>query len=142
MASPHSALLGFHKRQGVAVTCEVVDRRQGDKGGVIAVVNNRLQIAEDWRLPPGFSDQARWHNTNTMIVDVSVLRSNIDWRWHRVRKQINNRLVIQHERLLQQYTEEFPTQYVHVPREARYFGVKTPEDLEAAGKLLTGHKYA
>ena len=141
MASPHSALLGLHKRQGVAVTCEVVDRRQGDKGGVIAVVNNRLQIAEDWRLPPGFSDQARWHNTNTMIVDVSVLRSNIDWRWHRVRKQINNRLVIQHERLLQQYTEEFPTQYVHVPREARYFGVKTPEDLDAAGKLLSGHKY-
>lgn len=141
LASPHPGLLGFHKRQGADVTCEVVDRLPEDKGGVIAIVNNRLQVAEDWRLPAGFADQAKWHNTNSMIVDIGVLAADIEWRWHRVRKQINNRLVIQHERLLQQYTEEFPTQYVHVPRGVRYQPIKTPEDLEAAGKMLAGYKY-
>jgi UDP-N-acetylglucosamine pyrophosphorylase len=141
LGSPHPGLLGFHKRQGADVTCEVIDRRPGDKGGVLAVVNNRLQIAEDWRLPAGFTDQAKWHNTNTMIVDIGVLKANIEWRWHRVRKQVGPKLVIQHERLLQQYTEEFPTQFVHVPREARYHGIKTQEDLEAAGKLLASYRY-
>jgi UTP--glucose-1-phosphate uridylyltransferase len=141
LASPHEGLLGFHKRQGADVTCEVVDRQPGDKGGVVAVVNDRLQVAEDWRLPHGFADQAKWHNTNTMIVDIGVLAAQIEWRWHRIRKQVNDRLVIQHERLLQQYTEEMSTNYVHVPREARYQPIKTPEDLEAAGKLLAGYKY-
>ena len=142
LATPHSGLLGFHKRQGADVTVEVVDRLPGDKGGVLAHVNNRLQVAEDWRLPTGFADAAKWHNTNTMIVDIGVLKANIEWRWHRVRKQVGSRLVIQHERLLQQYTEEFPTQYVHVPRSARYQPIKTQEDLEAAGKMLAGYKYA
>jgi len=141
LASPHAGLLGLHKRQGADVTCEVVERMPTDKGGVLAVVNNQLQVAEDWRLPAGFIEQARWHNTNSLIVDIGVLSSPIEWRWHRVRKQINNRLVIQHERLLQQYTEERPTQFVQVPRNARYHGVKTPEDLEAAGKVLAGYRY-
>jgi len=142
LGSPHAGLLGFHKRQGADVTCEVIDRRPGDKGGVIAVVNNRLQVAEDWRLPTGFADQAKWHNTNSMIVDIGVLRANIEWRWHRVRKHVGSRLVIQHERLLQQYTEEFPTQFVHVPREARYQAIKNADDLEEAGRVLSGYRYA
>lgn len=141
LAAPHSGLLGFHKRQGVNVTVEVVERLPSDKGGVLAYVNNRLQVAEDWRLPAGFADEAKFHNTNTMIIDVDVLKSNIEWRWHRTRKQMGNKLVVQHERLLQQYTEEFPTQYVCVPRQARYQPIKTPEDFEAAGKLLASYKY-
>ena len=142
LASPHSGLLGFHKRQGANVTVEVVDRKPGDKGGVLAHVNNRLQVAEDWRLPAGFADEAKWHNTNTMIIDTNVLKVPIEWRWHRTRKQVGTRLVIQHERLLQQYTEEFPTQFVHVPRHARYQSIKTADDLETAGKLLASYKYA
>lgn len=141
VASPHPGLVGYHVRQGADVTCEVVDRHPTDKGGTLAVIDNRLQIAEDWRLPAGFADEAKYHNTNTLIVDIGVLKSNIKWRWHRVRKQVGSKLVIQYERLLQQYTEEFPTQFVHVPREARYLGVKTPEDLEAAGKFLSSYKY-
>ena len=141
MGSPHPGLLGFHKREGATVTCEVIERQRGDKGGVVAYVNNKLQIAEDWRLPAGFADQARWHNTNSMIIDIAALKAPIEWRWHRARKQVGHRLVIQHERLLQQLTEEFPTQFVRVPRDARYFGVKTQEDLEAAGRMLTGFKY-
>jgi UDP-N-acetylglucosamine pyrophosphorylase len=142
MASPHPGLIGYHARaEKRNVTCEVTERFSSDKGGVLAVVDNRLQIAEDWRLPNGFSDQARWHNTNTMIIDTRVFKANMPWRWHRVRKQVGSRLVIQHERLLQQYTEEFTTQFVHVPRGARYMPVKTHDDLEAAGKLLSSYRY-
>jgi UDP-N-acetylglucosamine pyrophosphorylase len=142
LAAPHSGLLGLHARVGTHVTCEVVDRIPADKGGVLAIVNNRTQIAEDWRLPEGFVEHARWHNTNTMIINVNVLKADVQWRWHRVRKQVDDRIVIQHERLLQQYTEEFPTQFVHVPREARYQGVKTEEDLEEAGRVLMSYQYS
>ena len=142
MASPHAGLLGLHQRRSADVTCEVVERRPGDKGGVVAYVNDRLQIAEDWRLPPGFADSAKWYNTNTMIIDINVLKMPMEWRWHRVRKHVDNRIVIQHERLLQQYTEELQTLFVKVPRQVRYHGIKNNEDLEAAGKLLESYRYS
>lgn len=141
LASPHPGILGLHIRRGVPVTCELVDRQEGDRGGVLAVVNNRLQIAEDFRLPQGFADGCRFHNTNTMVIDTRILTSNIPWRWHRVRKHADGRIVVQYERLLQQYTEEFTTSYVKVRREDRYLPIRTLEDLDTAGKLLTTYRF-
>jgi UTP--glucose-1-phosphate uridylyltransferase len=141
LASPHPGIIGQHYRSGCKVTCELVERQKGDRGGVPAWVNNHLQIAEDFRLPEGFADESPFHNTNTMVIDADVLRMPIPWRWHRVRKDVNGRLVIQYERLLQQYTEECATNFVMTPRDARYAPVKTPEDLERAGKVLESYRY-
>lgn len=141
LASPHPGIVGLHIRSGRKVTCEVVERRQGDRGGVVAWVNNQLQIAEDFRLPTGFADEAKHFNTNTMIIDVDVLRWPIPWRWHRLRKHVDNRLVIQYERLLQQYTEECRATFVKVPRDARFLPIKTQEDLERAGTLLASYRF-
>ena len=141
LASPSPAGIGHHLRVGRKVTVEVVKREKGDKGGVIAWVNNRLQAVEDFRLPDGFADEAPYHNTNTMIVDVDVLKQPISWRWQRVRKEVGTRLVVQHERLLQQYTEEHETNFVLVPRVARYAPVKTSDDLERAGNVLAAYRF-
>lgn len=141
MASPHPGVIGRHVRSGCKVTCEVVDRLKGDRGGVVANVNSKLQIAEDFRLPDGFADAALYHNTNTMVIDVDVFQWPISWRWHRVRKTVDTRIVIQYERLLQQYTEESPTNFLHVPRDARYLGVKTPEDMSHAAEILATYRF-
>ena len=141
LASPHPGVIGHHIRTGSPVTCEVVERKEGDRGGVVAWVKNQLQVAEDFRLPPGFADESKYHNTNTMLINADVLRWPIPWRWHRVRKQVDGRLVVQYERLLQQYTEECDTDFLVVPREARYCPIKTPDDLELAGKLLNGYRF-
>lgn len=141
MASPHAGIIGRHIRTAVSVTCEVVERQKGDRGGVVAWVNNHLQIAEDFRLPVGFADEAKYHNTNTMLINADVLRWPIPWRWHRVRKYIDNRIVIQYERLLQQYTEECSNDFIVVPREARFHPVRTQEDLERTGKFLETYRF-
>lgn len=141
MASPHPGVLGRHVRSSCKVTCEVVDRVKGDRGGVVACVNNRIQIAEDFRLPEGFANEAALHNTNTMVIDVDVLRWPINWRWHRVRKHVDDRIVVQYERLLQQYTEECQTNFLHVPRDARYLSVKVPEDMVRAGEVLATYRF-
>lgn len=138
-ASLDMHVLGHHLQTGSHVTCELVERRQGDEGGVPVWHENRAQIVEAFRLPEGTASSATYHNTNTMIISVEALRTELPWRWHRVRKQVDNRIVVQYERMLQQYTEAFDTQYVLVNREDRYAPVKTPDDLDRVATLLNGN---
>lgn len=140
LASLDPVLLTRHIKSGAAVTCEVVERREGDSGGVLAWVDGQLQIVEQFRLPDGFANEARYHNTNSMIIEVTALRQQLPWRWHRVRKHINGRIVVQYERMLQQYTENFKTDYVLVDRERRYLPVKTEADLQRADEKLNGNR--
>jgi len=140
LASPDMAILGKHIMSGVDVTCEVVKSAESDKGGRLAWVNGKLQIIEDFRLDERFVKDAQYCNTNTMIVSSSALLCQISWRWHRVRKIIENKIVVQHERLLQQYTEEFDTSYVLVPRDRRYVPIKNEDDLWLADKALNGNR--
>lgn len=141
LAGPHPGVIGRHIRCGATVTCEVVERHKDDRGGVLAWVNNHLQVAEDFRLPSGFAEEAKYYNTNTMLINTDALRWPIPWRWHRVRKQVNNQVVVQYERLLQQYTEETQADFLLVPREARYCAVKTLDDLELAGEVLESYRF-
>lgn len=140
MASLDPHVLGHHLLTGAHVTCELVKREAGDAGGVPVWHENRAQIVEAFRLPDGFTEGATYHNTNTMIVSVEALRTELPWRWHRVRKQVDSRIVVQYERLLQQYTEAFPTSYVCVPRDKRYLPVKTEADLLRADEKLNGNR--
>jgi UTP--glucose-1-phosphate uridylyltransferase len=136
MATPHEGLIGFHIRHGAPITCEVVDLWPDDRGGVLARIDGYRQIAEDWRLPAGFVKPGTFYSTNTMLVNVEVLQTPCAWRWHRIRRQVGSRLVVQHERLLQQYTEKFGTVYVRVPRDVRYVSAKTSAGLEEAGRAI------
>lgn len=140
LASLDPVLLARHIGSGAAVTCEVVERRGSDSGGVLAWVDGQLQVVEQFRLPDGFADEARYHSTNSMIIDVKALRQQLMWRWHRVRKHVNDRIVVQYERMLQQYTENFKTDYVLVDRERRYLPVKTEADLLRADEKLNGNR--
>lgn len=141
LGSPHPGIIGRHIRKAGKVTCEVVERLEKDRGGCVAWVNNQLQIAEDFRLPAGFAEEAKYLNTNTMIIDVDVLKWPIPWRWHRVRKQVDGRIVIQYERLIQQYTEECSSEFLAVPRSARYCPIKEPEDLDRASQVLESYRF-
>lgn len=140
LASLDPVILSRHVESGNEVTSELVERAKGDKGGAPVWVDGRLQIVEDFRLPDGFTDDARYHNTNTMIVNVDVLKGMTNWRWNRVRKHVDNRVVVQHERLVQQYTERYKTEYVLVDRDRRYLPVKVEADLERADEVLNGNR--
>jgi len=141
MASPHSAIIGRHIYMGKQVTCEVVEKQSNDRGGVLAWANDRLQVIEGFRLPTDIFEEALYFNTNSFIVNVETLRAPLKWRWHRTRKQVGSALVLQHERLLQQYTEEYDTNYIVVPRQSRFCPVKNLDDLERVDKQLAKYRY-
>jgi UDP-N-acetylglucosamine pyrophosphorylase len=141
LAAPDMAILGQHLSLKSDVTCEVVKSTKQDKGGRLAYVDGKLQIVEDFRLDPKFVKESKYCNTNTMIMSTSALiYAAMNWKWHRVRKEANNKIVIQYERLLQQYTEVFDTNYVLVPREKRYVPIKNEADLLIADKMLNGNR--
>lgn len=139
LASLDPHVIGHHIKSGNDVTCEVVKRQKGDAGGVLCWAN-KLQAIECFRLPTNFVDEAVYQNTNTFVVNVAALKRNMTWRWHRVRKLVDNTIFVQHERLLQQLTEEHSTGYVLVDRERRYLPVKTKAGLVAADNLLSWEK--
>lgn len=140
LASPDMAILGKHILSQSDVTCEIVKSTESDIGGRIAWVDGRLQVIEDFRLNQEFVKESLYYNTNSMIISVSALLCQIDWRWHRIRKIIENKIVVQHERLLQQYTETFDTDYILVPRDQRYIPIKNESDLLPADKVLNGNR--
>lgn len=140
LATLNPFILAKHIDSKSKVTCEVVRRKEGDKGSVPIWYNNSLQLVQQSYLIDECLKKAPFHSTNSMIVDVDVLRTDIPWTWHRVRRQSENRIIVQYERLLQQYTELFKTNYVLVDRDTRYFPVRTKDDLPAADRLLNGNK--
>lgn len=131
LAYPDEKIVGLHHNNKASVTCEVVKRNPEDKGGFLCVHEGVNQIVESFRMSYETDlEQFEWLNTNTMIFNANLPFEGIHWFWHRVKKNVNNQLVIQHERLLQQLTEVFQTQFVEVNRKDRFMPIKSASDLD------------
>lgn len=130
LAALNSFILGYHHNSNSPVTCEVVRRNKDDRGGFLCKHLGVNQVVESFRMSPETNlEQFEWLNTNTMIFRTDLQLDIIKWSWYRVQKHINNKLVIQYERLLQQITEAFKTQFIEVKREERFFPIKSASDL-------------
>lgn len=130
------ALIGWHLATENAVTCEVVDKVAGDRGGIPVRVDDRLVVLEEFRLPQSFDPSTvRVFNTNVFHFDARTLSElSIPWTYFRVKKQVDEKPVIQFERLVQEVTSHLPTGYLRVPRvgpDARFLPVKDKAELEA-----------
>ena len=71
-----AALLGYHIREGAAITAEVITRDIDDRGGGLARVNGKVQIIEGLALPrEDVEFELSYYNTNTTWVDIDRLLS-------------------------------------------------------------------
>lgn len=141
LASLDPALIGHHIQANKPVTCEVVEKLPNDSGGLLCNVAGVKQIVEQFRMTGDFdASQFNWLNTNSMIIDADLNFDSIRWSWHRVKKNINGKLIIQYERLLQDLTSTFQTSYVEVPRYLRFMPIKTNDDLTHAYNILNGNR--
>lgn len=140
LASLDLRLLTHHITTNRSVTCEVIARQSSDVGGVLARVDGKLQIVEQFRLSNDVIERSLYHNTNSMIISVEALRKELCWRWYRVNKHVDDDTVVQYERLLQQYTEDFESNYVLVDRHQRYLPIKTEADTLLADNILDGNR--
>ena len=145
-ATVSAKVLGAHILRGNPVTCEVVKKQPGDRGGAPARIADRLCIVEGFRTPPDFdSTQLPVFNTNTFVIDVDAIQPDYPLTWFRADKMIENRDAVQFERLLGEVTAFVPCTYLEVPRqgqENRFLPVKTPEDLATLRPALRARRDA
>lgn len=118
---------------GIDVQCEVC-RKEGDKGGIPVHAEGKLQVLEEFRLPPHFDPTTvSVFNTNTFLVRAEpLLRKPLTWTYFEVEKKVDERPAIQFERLLQEITAQMPSSYLEVPREgvaSRFLPVKDFDEL-------------
>lgn len=137
LASPDASVLGQHIAAGRPVTCEVVRRTYGDAGGILCNHGGFEQIVEEFRMShPALPDEFPHFSTNTYIFNTDLPWDTLKTSWHRVKKSVDNRALVQYERLLQDLTSTFQTQYVEVLRDLRFLPVKTPRDLQVAARIF------
>ena len=133
-ASIDPLVLGWHLARSAQLTVEVVEQYPGDKGGLPVRLDGRLEILENFRVPPGFDqDAVGVFNTNTFLVDAPSLAGlEMDWTYFRVEKTVEGRPAVQFERLIGELTSTLETRFLLVPREgddSRFVPVKEPGDL-------------
>ena len=99
-ATIDEALLGSFIESGADVQVEVAPKAEGDRGGIPvwadsdrrvgASVVRRLQVLEEFRLPPGFDANAvRVFNTNTFLVRAeALLHTDVAYAWFEVEKKV------------------------------------------------------
>jgi UTP--glucose-1-phosphate uridylyltransferase len=119
--------------KGFDVQCEVC-RKEGDKGGIPVHAEGKLQVLEEFRLPPSFDPTTvSVFNTNTFLVRAEpLLRQELTWTYFEVEKKVDGRPAIQFERLIQEITAQMPTTYVEIPRDgaaSRFLPVKDFDEL-------------
>jgi UTP--glucose-1-phosphate uridylyltransferase len=129
------ALLGWHVDHGHALSVELVDKIEGDRGGIPVRWGGRPIVAEEFRLPTGFDPaRVRVFNTNTFLVSAAALaRLPAEFTFVEVEKSVDGRKAIQFERLLGEITAMLPPRFVRVPREgeaSRFLPVKDVAELE------------
>lgn len=130
------AMIGMHIDHSRPVTCEVVDKDGGDRGGIPVRLDGRPLVLEEFRIPQSFDPSTvRVFNTNTFHFDAGALADlDIDWTYFVVEKDVDGRPAIQFERLINEVAAHLDTWFVRVPREgpdSRFLPVKDHDDLAA-----------
>lgn len=141
-ASLDPRIIGYHIKHGKPLTCEVVDKVGTDKGGIPARLDGQPVVLEEFRIPPAFDPSTvRVFSTNTFHINADSLRDpKLDWTYFTVEKKVEDKKVIQFERLLGELTSALQTQFLRLPRtgaESRFLPVKDFPELEARQAEIT-----
>jgi UTP--glucose-1-phosphate uridylyltransferase len=127
------AVIGAHLAASVQMTVEVGRRTPGELGGVPLLLDGKLQIVEDFRLPAGFDFASVPHfNTNTFVLDATALDRDFPLSWFVVRKKVEGREAIQFEHLVGELSAFLSCAGLEIARDGldgRFQPAKDPEEL-------------
>ncbi len=150
-ATLNPAVIGAHRRSGAAITSEIA--AGSEVGGAPWRVNDKLQIVERFRLPPGFesggaavedagASATNYVNTNSLVVDAKTLAADYPLTWFEVHKNLSDTQatdtaaadtqVVQFERLIGELTAFVETTMLLVEpggADGRFLPVKDPSEL-------------
>ena len=130
-------VLGWHIDHGGPLTVEVVDKQEGDRGGIPVRLDDRPVVLENFRLPDGLR---RGHGAGVQHQHASwptpprCATCECDWSWFRVEKTVDGRPAIQFERLVGELTSVLESRFLRVPRLGRGVAVPAGQELGRAGR--------
>ncbi len=138
-----SVILGLHLMSGHDMTIEVVPKREGDAGGVVARVNGRLRGVEGFRLTGDQSVFTDFSPNNILFKREALLR-DIQLEHHFVEKKVEGQTVVQLEQVtleasgaMRDGNPVLSFGAIRVPG-SRFLPVKEPADLEKLREALKG----
>ncbi|HNW93846.1 MAG TPA: UTP--glucose-1-phosphate uridylyltransferase [bacterium] len=130
-------IIGWHLEQQSAMTVEVAEKREGDKGGMPVRVDGKLQLVEGFAFPPAFNQESvRVFNTATYVFALAALARPVDLPWYVVTKEVDGQPVIQFERLAGDLSASLDARYLVVDRDQRFYPIKSQDDLARARERL------
>lgn len=136
-------LLGIHIRRQSELTAEIAKKNPGDVGGAPAIVDGKLRLVEGFCFPDYFDhNKVDVFNCSTYWVNAESLKKEFILPWYVVNKKVCGHKVVQFERLAGDMSCFFKTNYLKVPRNKRFFPIKTPQDLKdyrSDLKMLLGY---
>lgn len=132
--------VGKHITCNANVSCEVIEGNLEDSNSFLCDVNGTYQILKSYKIFGADINQFNWLGTNSYIFNANLNIAPLGREWNRVQKNIDGKVVVQYERLLEEITDAYDTKYFSVNREDRYFTVDNLNDLIDVEKLLNGNK--
>ncbi len=134
------AIIGFHIKSGNEMTTEVAAKDPGDKGGAPAVVDDKLQIVENFKFPKDFDqDTIPVMNTNSFVFSAAALKKEIELDWYIAIKEVEGRKAVQFERLVHEMSIHLMAGFVVVQKEGpdgRFIPIKLREYLDKYRDVL------
>ena len=112
------ALVGQHIEEKKIVTCEITSRSDRNKT-LFCEHEGFNQLIETYRISNQLDDFI-YTGTETFMFNISVLKDSIKWKWHRIKVNIDNKLVVKFERTLCDLTANYQTQFIFNPRRFCY----------------------
>ena len=132
------AIIGLHLEGGNEMTCEVTAGNLS--GGAPFFLDGHLQILEEFRIPPHVDTAAPLAvNTNSMVIDATALQGEHPLTWFQVAKNVDERPVVQFERLVGELSSFLTTTMAVVQRDGadgRFQPVKDPGELERRRPMI------
>jgi UTP--glucose-1-phosphate uridylyltransferase len=127
------AIIGAHLQAGKQMTIEVGRRTPGELGGVPVLLDGKLQIIEDFRLPSDFDFSSVPHfNTNTFVLDAEAIDRDFPLTWFVVKKKVDGRQAVQFEHLVGELSAFLSCSGLEIQRDGldgRFQPAKDPEEL-------------
>lgn len=104
-----------HVKTSLLVTCPVTPVSTNRPTSVLCMHDGVKQIVDTHRVKLSWeSPEYTWTAAGVLVLEVTSLDlSGFQWKWNRIKKSIDNRLIVQFERSLYDLTSYFQTQFVN-----------------------------
>jgi len=137
LSSLDATIVGQHIGSKAAITCEIVEKLPFEKDAVLCNHCGISQIISQHRLSSNSdTSQIKFIGTGVVVFNANLDFDTLSLPWHRTKKNLYNRIIVQYERMLHDMTSKFESQFILSERNKRHMKLMNQKDLISASEML------